>query len=77
MGFMKAIHTDVQELLTGVALRTGKPTTDDWAAELREQGWISPTEAKLAADMIEAENESTDDYLPDLYRAVRILRGVE
>lgn len=77
MGVMKAIYTDVEELLTGMALRAREPNPSDWAAELREQGWISPTEANIAADMIEAENEASMDYMPDLYRAVRILRGVE
>lgn len=53
MGWMKAIATDVEELLDAVwANEGGTAEVGDVAELMREKGWISPTEAGLAARLV-------------------------
>lgn len=75
MGAMKAIHTDVEELIDAIWDSPAPAEVGPVAELLREQGWVSPTEAAIAADLMVQATDRTDTYLPEAHHAVRILRG--
>lgn len=66
MGYMKAIYTDVEELVITVG---STPTIEELPDKIRTAGWVSPTEAGLACSLI------TTGQPADLERARRILGG--
>lgn len=63
VGYMKAIATDVEELVLTIA---NASSIEQIADLVRENGWISPTEADLVRSLI------ADGYTE---RALRILGG--
>lgn len=66
MGWMKAIVTDVEELVLVIA---GAADFEQLQDLVRESGWISPTEAGLVRDLIREGGPE------QLARARKILGG--
>ncbi len=66
MGWMKAIVTDVEELVITVG---NTPAIEELPDRIRTAGWVSPTEAGLACSLIISGQPA------DLERARRILGG--
>lgn len=48
MGYMKAMHTDAQEVLEAVAAVKGDPA--ELLSELWCLGWVTPTEREVALE---------------------------
>lgn len=70
MGWMKAIATDVDELMEEVLAVTPEELPD----RIREKGWVSPTEAWLVRQLIRDSIAGTGQP-GGLDRAIAILGG--
>ena len=70
MGWMKAIVTDVDELMEEVLAHTPEELPD----RIREKGWVSPTESWLVRQLIRDSIAGTGQP-GGLARAIAILGG--
>lgn len=74
MGWMKAIATDVEELVMEVH---DSEDPGELGEIIRAQGWVSPTEAGLAAGLIHGILPTVPDpeHVAILRRILGIIRG--